>query len=70
MRRLMEHTEGEQRQLIDGVKVWKNPYEWALVIPHSAKPYFVVTVEGRDAETAEALLDSYSGLVAMWRDEA
>ena len=70
MRRLMQHTEHEERQLIDGVKVWKGPNEWALIIPHSDKPYFVVTVEGRDAESTEALLDHYSGLVAMWRDES
>jgi hypothetical protein len=30
----------------------------------------VVTVEAGDDEGAEALLDRYSGLVAMWRDEA
>ena len=70
MRRLMQHTEHEQRQLIDGVKVWKSEREWALIIPHSDKPYFVITVEGIDDESADALLDHYSGLVAMWRDEA
>jgi mannose-1-phosphate guanylyltransferase/phosphomannomutase len=70
MRRLMQHTEHEQRQLIDGVKVWKSGNEWALIIPHSDKPYFVITIEGADSDCADALLDHYSGLVAMWRDEA
>jgi hypothetical protein len=51
------------------VKVWKGEHEWALVIPHSDKPYFVITVEGPDAESAAALLDHYAGLVAIWRDE-
>jgi mannose-1-phosphate guanylyltransferase/phosphomannomutase len=69
MRRLMQETEQEQRQLVDGVKIWKSEREWALIIPHSDKPYFVVSVEGADPEGAEALLDRYSGLVAMWRDE-
>jgi len=69
MRRLMEHTEREERQLIDGVKVWKSEREWALIIPHSDKPYFVITVEGADQDSTDALLDHYSGLVAMWRDE-
>jgi mannose-1-phosphate guanylyltransferase / phosphomannomutase len=69
MRRLMRETEHEERDLVDGVKIWKGPSEWALIIPHSDKPYFVVTVESADAEGAEALLDRYSGLVAMWRDE-
>jgi mannose-1-phosphate guanylyltransferase / phosphomannomutase len=70
MRRLMHETEHERRQLVDGVKIWKDDDEWALIIPHSDKPYFVVTVESRDGDGADALLDRYSGLVAMWRDEA
>ena len=69
MRRLMQETESDNRQLVDGVKVWKSEREWALIIPHSDKPYFVITVEGTDADGADALLDRYSGLVAMWRDE-
>jgi mannose-1-phosphate guanylyltransferase / phosphomannomutase len=69
MRRLMQETEHEQRDLVDGVKIWKGERDWALVIPHSDKPYFVVTVEAADEDGAEALLDRYSGLVAMWRDE-
>jgi mannose-1-phosphate guanylyltransferase / phosphomannomutase len=70
MRRLMQETEHEDRQLVDGVKIWRGDGEWALIIPHSDKPYFVVTVEGRDEAGAEALLDRYAGLVAIWRDEA
>ena len=69
MRRLMQETEGERRQLVDGVKIWKGDREWAMIIPHSDKPYFVVTVESNNEEGAEALLDKYSGCVAMWRDE-
>jgi mannose-1-phosphate guanylyltransferase/phosphomannomutase len=70
MRRLMHETENERRQLVDGVKIWKGEREWAMIIPHSDKPYFVVTVEAASEESAEALLDKYSGCVAMWRDES
>jgi mannose-1-phosphate guanylyltransferase / phosphomannomutase len=70
MRRLMQDTEQERRQLVDGVKIWKSEREWAMIIPHSDKPYFVVTVEAPDEDGADALLDRYSGYVAMWRDEA
>ncbi|HET9440078.1 MAG TPA: sugar phosphate nucleotidyltransferase [Longimicrobiales bacterium] len=70
MRRLMEETERENRQLVDGVKVWKNDDEWVLVIPHSHKPYFVVTVQGATAQNAEELLARYAGSVETWRDEA
>lgn len=69
MRRLMEETEKEERQLVDGVKVWRDDHDWALVIPHSHKPYFVVTVEGASAERADGLVAHYSKLVETWRDE-
>ena len=70
MRRLMEDTENENRQLVDGVKVWKNDREWVLVIPHSHKPYFVVTVEGANPQRADELLGEYTRHVEAWRDEA
>ena len=70
MRRLMEETSGENRQLVDGVKVWKSEHEWVLVIPHSDKPYFVVTVESGDHESAQRLLKQYVQFVEGWRDEA
>lgn len=70
MRRLMEETEHETRHLVDGVKVWKNQHEWVLVIPHSHKPYFVVTVEGNSPEHADELLARYTSQVEAWRDEA
>jgi mannose-1-phosphate guanylyltransferase/phosphomannomutase len=69
MRRLIEETEGEERQLVDGVKIWKSEEEWVLLIPHSDKPYFVVTAEGADGARAEQLLAEYSRKLAGWRDE-
>jgi mannose-1-phosphate guanylyltransferase / phosphomannomutase len=68
MRRLMEETENETRDLVDGVKVWTSDGEWALIIPHSSKPYFVVTVEGADAATARALTRRWVERVEAWRD--
>jgi phosphomannomutase len=65
----MEETDRDERQLVDGVKVWKDEREWALVIPHSHKPYFVVTVEGQSVERAEQLVAHYASLVEQWRDE-
>ena len=68
MRRLMEATEHERRDLVDGVKVYRSEREWALIIPHSHKPYFVVTVEGGTAAGAQSLLRQYTRLVEQWRD--
>jgi mannose-1-phosphate guanylyltransferase/phosphomannomutase len=68
MRRLMEATETRSRDLVDGVKVWEAGDEWALIIPHSHKPSFVVTVEGRDAVSAQNLMERWSQQVEAWRD--
>jgi mannose-1-phosphate guanylyltransferase/phosphomannomutase len=70
MRQLIEETEGDDRQLVDGVKIWKNDREWVLIIPHSDKPHFVITTEGVDAARAEALLAEYARKVEDWRDRA
>ncbi|MGH7461844.1 MAG: hypothetical protein ACREMA_12575, partial [Longimicrobiales bacterium] len=69
MRRLMEETAREKRQLVDGVKVWNDEREWVLVIPHSDKPYFVVTVESGDPTRVDTLVQQYARLVERWRDE-
>ena len=69
MRRLIEETEGQDRQLVDGVKVWLAENEWVLIIPHSHKPYFVITAEAADEERTAALLESYTDKVERWRDE-
>jgi mannose-1-phosphate guanylyltransferase / phosphomannomutase len=68
MRELMESTEQEERQLVDGVKLLRGERDWVLVIPHSHKPYFVITAEGRDEATADSLVAEFSERVERWRD--
>jgi phosphomannomutase len=70
MRRLIVATEGERRQLVDGVKLWKSDDEWVLIIPHSDRPYFVITAESPIELRADQLIAEYSQLVERWRDEA
>jgi phosphomannomutase len=70
MRRLIAATEGERRQLVDGVKLWKSDEEWVLIIPHSDRAYFVVTAEARTEARTDELIAEYSRLVERWRDEA
>jgi mannose-1-phosphate guanylyltransferase/phosphomannomutase len=70
MRRLLEATEADRRELVDGVKIWKADNEWALIIPHSHRPYFVVTVEAPDNGGVQSLTEHYSRMVERWRDEA
>lgn len=69
MRRLLEATENAQREMVDGVKVWLGEREWVLIIPHSSRPYFVITAEAGAPERADQLIDQYAREVERWRDE-
>jgi mannose-1-phosphate guanylyltransferase/phosphomannomutase len=70
MRRLIVATEGERRQLVDGVKLWKSDREWVLIIPHSDRPRFVVTAEAESEARVNELIAQYTQLVEEWRDDA
>ncbi|HKJ92115.1 MAG TPA: hypothetical protein VJ957_03050, partial [Longimicrobiales bacterium] len=68
MRRLLEATEGQRRELVDGVKVrWDDG--WVLVIPHADKAYFVITAEADTPDGARARVAEYTRMVEEWRDE-
>jgi mannose-1-phosphate guanylyltransferase/phosphomannomutase len=73
MRNLMHDTEGQRRDLVDGVKVYfDNHPEWisALMIPDKERPLFHVSVEARTEEAASALAETYEQKIIHWRDEA
>ncbi len=69
MRRAMEHSEGRQRQLIDGVKIFQDDGEWILLIPDKESPTFNVIVESGDDARSQALAREYEGLVREWKEE-
>ncbi len=68
MRRLIEETQGDDVELLDGVKV-KHAEGWALVLPDSEKPVYRVYSEGFSEETAEELTDMYVKKIQQFRDE-
>lgn len=69
MRRAMEHSENMRRQLIDGVKIFLNDYDWVLLIPDKERPRFHVVVETDDAEKSAQLALEYEKLVREWKEE-
>lgn len=67
MRCAMEHSEGMQRFLVDGVKIVDGTTS-VLIVPDKERAAFQVTAETNDAASAAALRDTYVALVSSWRD--
>lgn len=65
MRRLMEDTENFRRELIDGIKIFKDK-DWVLVLPDTERPIFHVNAEAGDEETAEAMVQEYRDKIIKW----
>ncbi len=68
MRRAMEYTEGHERLLIDGVKIFMGD-DWVLLIPDKERPLFHVVVETADRERSAQLAMEYERLVREWKEE-
>jgi mannose-1-phosphate guanylyltransferase/phosphomannomutase len=66
MRRAMEHSEGKERLLVDGVRV-REGNATVLLLPHKEEELFIVTAEAPSVEVAEELKNRYVGLVESWR---
>ena len=72
MRNIMRDSEGQRRDLVDGVKVYFDGQSGkisALMIPDKERPLFHINTEAHDLETAERLASEYEKKVIRWRDE-
>ncbi|MBK9247580.1 MAG: NTP transferase domain-containing protein [Ignavibacteria bacterium] len=65
MRRAMEHSEGNERMLIDGVKIFKGGNS-ILLLPDREKAAFIIIAESDTNGSALELSEQYSKLVSEW----
>lgn len=68
MRRMMEHTEGQRRELIDGVRVLFED-SWVLVIPSVYEAIFRIYAEAPTKKQGRALIKEYAGKIREWQGE-
>jgi len=68
MRRMMEHTEGQRRELIDGVRLLFDD-SWVLVIPSVYEAIFRVFAEAPAERQAKALIEEYAGKIKEWQKD-
>lgn len=63
MRRMTEKLRQGRVSLVDGIKVFLDHSEWALVLPDAEEPLFHVYAEAGGDERAEELAESYRSLL-------
>jgi len=63
MRRMMEKLRHGRVSLVDGIKVFLDHSEWALVLPDAEEPLFHIYAEAAGDERAQELAESYRALV-------
>ena len=68
MRKAMEHSEGMERVLVEGVKIFKNDNS-TLLYPDKESPNFSVVSDSASFETAESLVKTYSSLITQWQED-
>ncbi len=59
MRRMTERLREGRVSLVDGIKVFLDHSEWALILPDAEEPVFHVYAEAQDDERANELANSY-----------
>jgi mannose-1-phosphate guanylyltransferase/phosphomannomutase len=68
MRRAMEYSEGLERQLIEGVKIFKDDNS-VLIYPDKETATFTIVSDSADFETAEKLVVKYVTLIHQWKND-
>ena len=67
MRQIIENSEDQRRELIDGVKVFFDDTTWILIIPDKEKPLVHLWVESNLPEKTENLKKEYIAKLKLWQ---
>jgi mannose-1-phosphate guanylyltransferase/phosphomannomutase len=66
MRRLLEETEGEERELIDGVKIHRDGAA-VMVLPDADRAAFHVSAEAETVKAAKDLVARFVDKIRAWQ---
>ena len=67
MRHIIEHSEKQQRELIDGVKVFIDDTTWVLIIPDKEKPLIHLWAESNSSDRTKELKHEYIAKLKLWQ---
>jgi len=68
MRKAMEYSEGLERQLVEGVKIFKDGNS-VLLYPEKESANFTVISDCVSFDTSESLAKTYAALINQWKEE-
>lgn len=68
MRRAMNASEGKERLLVDGVKIFEGKTS-VLLLPDKEEALFSITAEAPSSQESLELAETYANFVAQWRNE-
>ena len=68
MRKAMEYSENLERQLIEGIKIFKDDNS-VLIYPDKETASFSVVTDSANFETAEKLATKYVTLIQQWKED-
>jgi mannose-1-phosphate guanylyltransferase/phosphomannomutase len=67
MRQIIQESENQRRELIDGVKVFLDDTTWILIIPDKEKPLVHLWTESNSLEQTEKLKNEYIAKLKTWQ---
>jgi mannose-1-phosphate guanylyltransferase/phosphomannomutase len=65
MRRLQQEFAEFDVQVVDGIKIFLNDWEWVLARPDPDRPLFHITAEAQTTARSMEILDEYARLVGQ-----
>ena len=63
MRRLQQEFAEFDIQVVDGIKVFFNEWEWVLARPDPDRPLFHIAAEAQTAARSEEIMETHAQLV-------
>ena len=68
VRRLIEITAGQKREVVDGVRLLFED-SWVLILPDPGRPLFKIMAEAKNKQKAELLVEEYTEAVKKLQNE-
>ncbi|MDQ1340619.1 MAG: mannose-phosphate guanylyltransferase / phosphomannomutase [Campylobacterota bacterium] len=69
MRKFLEDAKSKKSSSEDGVKIWENETDWALMIPDQYSDHLNLYIQASSQESGEALLESYTQKIQNYAKE-
>ncbi|MCL4510398.1 MAG: sugar phosphate nucleotidyltransferase [Bacteroidetes bacterium] len=66
MRRLIETTQTQKRETIDGIKVHYEDGTWIHLLPDKERPLFHINAESESKELAQSTADDFESRIVNW----